>query len=61
MFPALFALVILGIGSHVFVLGNLDYDLPFYAFHVAGLAGVTHYTQLLFGGLTNFFLPFSTT
>jgi hypothetical protein len=42
--PALFALVILGIGSPIY---GLDLDLPIFASCIAGMTGPCHQAQLL--------------
>jgi hypothetical protein len=53
--PALFALVIFQIGSHVYTQAVLDCSPPLYASCGAGITGSFLYTQLLFEmGLQNF-------
>jgi hypothetical protein len=44
---ALYALVILGIGPHVYAQAGLDLDPPIYASHIAGITERQHHAQLL--------------
>jgi hypothetical protein len=49
LFLVIFSLVILvifQIWCHIFFQVGLDHDLPIYAFHVAGMTGACHHTQL---------------
>jgi hypothetical protein len=45
MHPALFAFVILGIGSNVYVQASLDH-YPIYASHIAEMTDMCHHAQL---------------
>jgi hypothetical protein len=45
--PVFFALVVFGIGFHIYSWADLDHNPPIYASSVAGMIGVCHHTQLL--------------